>query len=74
MQRLLGISCDYWRQYLSPVDNPEPQSSTPSSPSSPGAGSPTTPELRPVPESPFLGSCQSPRSRGFGGRAPLMAR
>ncbi|XP_064402020.1 uncharacterized protein LOC135347852 isoform X3 [Halichondria panicea] len=73
MQRLLTISPDYWRQYLSPVDNPEPPvSPTLSAQSSPGVlNSPATPELRPVPESPFLGSCQSPRSRA---RPPHMAR
>ena len=49
MQRLLGISADYWRQYLSPADNPEPPvSPSPSVQSSPGAlNSPATPELRP---------------------------
>ena len=49
MQRLLSISSDYWRQYLSPADNLEvPVSPTPSVQSSPGAlNSPATPELRP---------------------------
>ena len=47
MQRLMGISGDYWRQYLSPVDNPEPQSPAPSGQSSPGMASPSTPEQRP---------------------------
>ena len=49
MQRLLTISPDYWRQYLSPVDNPEPPvSPTLSVQSSPGAlNSPATPKLRP---------------------------
>ncbi|KAL5497620.1 hypothetical protein EMCRGX_G014128 [Ephydatia muelleri] len=61
VQRLMGISGDYWKQYLSPVDNPDPQSPAPSVQSSPGMASPSTPEQRPVPESPFLGSCQSPR-------------
>eukprot|EP00731_Ephydatia_muelleri_P009343 Em0004g1681a len=61
VQRLMGISADYWKQYLSPVDNPDPQSPAPSVQSSPGMASPSTPEQRPVPESPFLGSCQSPR-------------
>lgn len=61
VQRLMGISGDYWKQYLSPVDNPDPQSPAPSAQSSPVMASPSTPEQRPVPESPFLGSCQSPK-------------
>ena len=49
MERLLGITGDYWRQYLSPMDNPEPPTSpTPSVQSSPGMMmSPATPEMRP---------------------------
>ncbi len=49
MARLLGISGDYWRQYMSDMDNPEPSGSspTPSVISSPGLRSPATPELRP---------------------------
>ena len=52
MERLLNISSDYWRQYLSPEDNPDPQSPTPShAPSSPTTPptlrSPSTPELMP---------------------------
>lgn len=51
MMRLLGISGDYWRQYMSEKDHPEPPSSpSPSSVLSPSPGpfrSPATPELRP---------------------------
>ena len=92
LQRLMGISGDYWRQYLSSVDNPDPQSPAPSAHSSPGMGSPSTPEQRPskhrggvyhlhhvilpllppVPESPFLGSCQSPRMQPI--RTPVPAQ
>jgi Rac GTPase-activating protein 1 len=67
VQRLLNITPDYWRQYLSPMENPEPVMASPnlgSTRTSPaGFTSPSTPEQRPVPESPFLGSCQqSPRT------------
>ena len=102
MMRLLGISADYWKQYMSESDNPEPPvtSPTPSVRSSPGLRSPATPELRPgqqnprvfciafdmtspshptpflflpaVPESPYLGSCQSPKSKSF--RSQLLPR
>ena len=51
MDKLLGISSDYWRQYLSPMENPNPNvSPTPSVQSiqsSPALLSPATPELRP---------------------------
>ena len=60
VQRLMSISSDYWRQYLSPMENPDPMSPTLASP---GAMSPASPEVRPVPASPFLGSLNSPRSR-----------
>ena len=47
--RLLKISPDYWRQYLSPMENPEPMTSPNigSAQSSPGFTSPATPEQRP---------------------------
>ena len=47
--RLLNISPDYWRQYLSPMENPEPMTSPNigSAQSSPGFTSPATPEQRP---------------------------
>ena len=47
--RLLNISPDYWRQYLSPMENPEPVTSpnVGSAHSSPGFNSPSTPEQRP---------------------------
>lgn len=50
MMRLLGISEDYWRQYMSEKEHPEPYSSpSPTSlPPTPGPfRSPDTPELRP---------------------------
>ena len=51
MEKLLGISGDYWRQYLSPMEHPDPTvSPTPSVQSvqsSPALLSPATPELRP---------------------------
>ena len=51
MEKLLGISGDYWRQYLSPMEHPDPTvSPTPSVrsvQSSPTLLSPATPELRP---------------------------
>ena len=51
MMSLLGISPDYWKQYMSEWDNPDPAtlatSPTPSVRSSPGFRSPATPELRP---------------------------
>ena len=51
MEKLIGISADYWRQYLSPMENPDPTvSPTPSVQSiqsSPAILSPATPELRP---------------------------
>ena len=50
LMKLLGISSDYWKQYMSESDNPEPStavSPTPSVRSSPGLRSPATPELRP---------------------------
>ena len=51
MEKLLGISFDYWRQYLSPMEHPDPTvsptSSVQSVQSSPALLSPATPELRP---------------------------
>ena len=51
MEKLLGIAGDYWRQYLSPMEHPDPTvSPTPSVQSvrsSPALLSPATPELRP---------------------------
>ena len=51
MEKLLGTSGDYWRQYLSPMEHPDPTvSPTPSVhsvQSSPALLSPATPELRP---------------------------
>ena len=48
MLKLLGIPGDYWRQYMSETDNPEPPvSPTPSTSNSPSFKSPATPELRP---------------------------
>ena len=49
MMKLLGIAAEYWKQYMSESDNPEPSatSPTPSVVSSPGFHSPATPELRP---------------------------
>ena len=46
MMKLLGISSDYWKQYMSECENPV-TSPTPSVRSSPGMRSPATPELRP---------------------------
>ena len=52
----IGIAGDYWRQYLSPMEHPDPTvSPTPSVQSiqsSPALLSPVTPELRPG-EHPF---------------------
>ena len=52
MMKLLNISADYWKQYMTECENPEPAggvvcSPTPSALSSPGFRSPATPELRP---------------------------
>ena len=51
IEKLLGIAGDYWRQYLSPMEHPDPTvSPTPSVQSiqsSPALLSPATPELRP---------------------------
>ncbi len=49
LMKLLGIASEYWKQYMSESDNPEPSatSPTPSVLSSPGLRSPATPELRP---------------------------
>lgn len=49
MMKLLGIPSEYWKQYMSEEDNPEPSatSPTPSGVASPGFKSPATPELRP---------------------------